>query len=322
MSPIIEVWSCDWCNPDGCDGPSEHEDTARDEAWPKKGLPMLSDALEVFQACLVAGEWSGAPYMIENPVGALSSHHRKPDFLFDPCDFGGYLNPPGDAYRKRTCLWTGGGFAMPPRRPVEPTEGSLMHRLPPGPDRSNLRSATPAGFARAVFEANGGVGELSSESSAKGAYAYLLAVVTTARRNRRSAPLRRRTSALSGVGGSRGRAATAPSRTRASTRPARPSLARRAPQAGRGSRRAGRGSYALEGFQAARPRGLPGNQVCHGVRVDEGAPAVHDFECNAARARDEQLVVHVLDVVLDFDRVTAGEVNSCGHRATVPPEAA
>lgn len=119
-----------------------------------KGLPMLSDALEVFQACLNAGRWSGAPFFIENPAGVLSSHHAKPDFTFDPCDYGGYLTPPGDAYTKRTHLWTGNGFRMPQKLWVEPTEGSLMHRMPDTPERSNLRSATPAGFARAVFEAN------------------------------------------------------------------------------------------------------------------------------------------------------------------------
>jgi hypothetical protein len=29
-----------------------------------------------------------------------------------------------------------------------------IHKAPPGPERANFRSATPKGFARAVFEAN------------------------------------------------------------------------------------------------------------------------------------------------------------------------
>jgi hypothetical protein len=29
-----------------------------------------------------------------------------------------------------------------------------MHKLPPSPERANLRSATPQGFARAFFKAN------------------------------------------------------------------------------------------------------------------------------------------------------------------------
>lgn len=74
--------------------------------------------------------------------------------MFDPFEYGGYLDPPGDAYTKKTCLWTGNGFRMPAKWPVEPTEGSLMHLLPPSEDRANLRSATPQGFANAVFAAN------------------------------------------------------------------------------------------------------------------------------------------------------------------------
>jgi len=74
--------------------------------------------------------------------------------MFDPCDYGGYLMPPGDAYTKRTCLWTGGGFVLPAKRGIAPVEGSRMHRLPPGPERANRRSETPLGFARTVFAAN------------------------------------------------------------------------------------------------------------------------------------------------------------------------
>lgn len=29
-----------------------------------------------------------------------------------------------------------------------------IHKCPPGPDRHNIRSATPMGFARAVYHAN------------------------------------------------------------------------------------------------------------------------------------------------------------------------
>ena len=46
---------------------------------------------------------------------------------------------------------------MPEKHRVEPTEGSKMHLLPPSEDRANLRSATPMGFAQAVFEANRGL---------------------------------------------------------------------------------------------------------------------------------------------------------------------
>lgn len=119
-----------------------------------KGLAGLASGLAVVEAVADRCEWTGAPWMLENPMGTLSTYWRKPDHAFDPCDFGGWVDGGGDAYTKRTCLWTGGGFVMPPPRPVEPVLGSYMHRLPPTADRGDLRSVTPAGFARAVFEAN------------------------------------------------------------------------------------------------------------------------------------------------------------------------
>jgi hypothetical protein len=120
-----------------------------------KGMDALIEALQVVNACRKIAEGSGAPYMIENPVSTLSTYWREPDHHFDPCDYAGYLpDPSTDAYTKRTNLWTGGGFVMPEKRPVEPVLGSKMHKMAPGPDRANKRSATPAGFAQAVFEAN------------------------------------------------------------------------------------------------------------------------------------------------------------------------
>ncbi len=122
-----------------------------------KGIGALVEALELFEATVRLAEWTGAPYVIENPVSTVSTYWRKPDFTFDPCDYGGYLNPPGDAYTKKTCLWTGNGFVMPKAKRVPPVEGSRMHRLPPSKHRAELRSVTPMGFARAVFEANANV---------------------------------------------------------------------------------------------------------------------------------------------------------------------
>jgi hypothetical protein len=119
-----------------------------------KGIGSLIESLHLFKAAVRIAEWTGAPYMIENPVSTISTYWRKPDFIFDPCDYGGYLRPNADAYTKRTCLWTGNGFVMPKKRMVSPVEGSRMHRLGPSEDRASLRSVTPKGFAQAVFEAN------------------------------------------------------------------------------------------------------------------------------------------------------------------------
>jgi hypothetical protein len=126
---------------------------ARD--FKKKGLRLLTDSLDLFNSCYQAAAWSLAPFLVENPVGVLSTHFREANYLFNPCDFGGYCDDPKeDAYTKKTCLWTGNDFVMPEHKWVEPVDGSRMHKLPPGPQRENLRSATPRGFARAVYLAN------------------------------------------------------------------------------------------------------------------------------------------------------------------------
>jgi hypothetical protein len=87
--------------------------------------------------------------MLENPVGMLSSYWRKPDYTFQPWQYG-------DTYTKKTCLWTGGGFVMPDAWHVRKPAGTVesIHLMPPSADRGDKRSVTPAGFARAVFEAN------------------------------------------------------------------------------------------------------------------------------------------------------------------------
>lgn len=119
-----------------------------------KGLFSLCRALELFYAAIRIAEWSGAPYLIENHVSTVSTYWRKPDYAFDPCDYAGYPGGEEDLYTKKTCLWVGGGFKMPDPKKRPPVQGSKMHLLPPSGERARLRSATPAGFAHAVFEAN------------------------------------------------------------------------------------------------------------------------------------------------------------------------
>lgn len=120
-----------------------------------KGLDALADSLHVVSACNRICEASNAPFLIENPVSTLSTYWRKPDHVFDPCDYAGYLEDPNaEAYTKRTCLWVGGGFCLPDPRRIDPILGSKMHLMAPSEDRADLRSATPRGFSRAVFESN------------------------------------------------------------------------------------------------------------------------------------------------------------------------
>ena len=136
--------------------PCTHTAASGARWFKSKGPRAASTAFGILASCLEIIEYHTCPWMIENPVSTFSTYWRKPDFTFDPCDYAGYADDPqAEAYTKKTCMWTGGGFAMPEPRRVEPVHGSLMHLMPPSKDRGNLRSATPTGFARAVFEANG-----------------------------------------------------------------------------------------------------------------------------------------------------------------------
>lgn len=110
------------------------------------------------------------PYFAENPISRLATIWRKPNHYFNPCDYGGYLSdaeayhpkfpdiiPARDAYNKKTCLWSGNGFIMPEPKPVKPiSKDSPLHTKLGGKSlrTKNIRSQTPRGFAKAVFEAN------------------------------------------------------------------------------------------------------------------------------------------------------------------------
>jgi len=123
----------------------------------EKGITGLVDGLRLFRRGVELLQWTGARWMAENPVSTISSYFRKPDHLFHPFEYAGYLDESerqSEAYTKKTCLWTGEGFIMPTKRPVIPSFPSRIHSMPPSRDRGDRRSVTPRGFARAVFEAN------------------------------------------------------------------------------------------------------------------------------------------------------------------------
>lgn len=116
--------------------------------WLKdKGPYALASSLKLVRKGVDILEWAEARYFVENPVSTLATYWRKPDYTFDPCDYG-------DPYTKKTCIWAGNGFVMPEKSPVIPVLGSKMHLMPPSADRANLRSETPMGFCNAVYEAN------------------------------------------------------------------------------------------------------------------------------------------------------------------------
>lgn len=119
-----------------------------------KGLRKLASSIELFASATEVCEELECPYLIENPVSTISSYWRKPDYKFHPYQYTGWV--PRDNYTKNTCLWTGGGFKMPDeyRDTTLGPPDDRIHKEGPSADRKNNRSATPLGFAEAVYEAN------------------------------------------------------------------------------------------------------------------------------------------------------------------------
>lgn len=114
----------------------------------KRTEAEMTTALSLVDACLrFVAVLKPEFWALENPVGKLRHYLGPAQLIFNPCDYG-------DPYTKRTCLW--GSFNTPATNPVEPTEGSKMWRQYGGRSArtKELRSITPAGFARAFFEAN------------------------------------------------------------------------------------------------------------------------------------------------------------------------
>lgn len=116
--------------------------------WPAKDRDGRTDvSLAVVWACLRIVSECGSElrwWALENPVGRLKHYLWKPDFVFDPCEFG-------DPWTKKTCLW--GNFRRPKPRPVKPVPGSHVTDKLSG-SQWRERSKTPPGFARAFFLAN------------------------------------------------------------------------------------------------------------------------------------------------------------------------
>lgn len=182
------------------------------------------EAMQLFYLVESLGDDLKCKWGLENPVSVASTLWRKPNFNFHPYEYGGYLpendtHPtyqgyikPRDAYPKKTCIWTCGGFKVPSKKEIGPDGRDLLngrltvenklrkvmrqkstgegfvfegghpvmieceeltfdhydetglpiwgysdqHNKLGGKSlrTKNIRSATPRGFARAVFEAN------------------------------------------------------------------------------------------------------------------------------------------------------------------------
>ena len=121
-----------------------------------KGLRALSRAVAYFATCQEAASLVGPDcvWFVENPVSAMASHWRKPDHYFDPADYTGFCAE--DNYTKKTSLWASGNFIMPPPKRLQglPPPDNRILAASLSERRADFRAAFPAGFSRAVFEAN------------------------------------------------------------------------------------------------------------------------------------------------------------------------
>lgn len=87
---------------------------------------------------------------IENPIGIMSTHYRKPDQIIQPWMFG-------HPEQKATCMWLKGLPLLRETRNVKEEmmglprkERERIHFLSPGADRGKLRSKTFEGIAEAM----------------------------------------------------------------------------------------------------------------------------------------------------------------------------
>ncbi len=119
-----------------------------------KDKHFQAKAALVAEQCRMIIMLAGVPGFFENPVSVFSSIFGKADHIFSPNDYTGHCA--NDNYTKTTCLWTFGNFVMPdPFKDVSlGAPDNRIHAAPPGPERANFRSATPMGFAQAVYLAN------------------------------------------------------------------------------------------------------------------------------------------------------------------------
>ena len=84
---------------------------------------------------------------IENPIGIMSTHYRKPDQIIQPWMFG-------HGETKATCLWLKNLPKLEPTNIVGGREQRIW-RMPPGPERAKERSKTYEGIAKAMANAWG-----------------------------------------------------------------------------------------------------------------------------------------------------------------------
>lgn len=107
--------------------------------WFKDKQVQQREAIGFFMAMTKAPSTRIA---IENPIGIMSTHYRKPDQIIQPWQFG-------HGETKATCLWLKGLPKLVPSNIVDGREARI-HKMGPSANRSRERSRTFQGIANAM----------------------------------------------------------------------------------------------------------------------------------------------------------------------------
>jgi len=127
------------------------------ERYGDKAIKRHADRKEAIDFFMMFANADCDKIVIENPIGAMSSHYQKPNQIVNPYQFG-------DPFEKKTCLWIKGLPNLIPTNIVEPpkrTEFASGKSMPtwyadawklPKEERAKLRSKTFPGIAEAMAE--------------------------------------------------------------------------------------------------------------------------------------------------------------------------
>jgi hypothetical protein len=107
--------------------------------WWRDRIPQQLEALAFIDLLMNAPIHRIA---IENPIGAISTHIRKPDQIIQPWYYG-------HPETKATCLWLKNLPRLQATKFVNPTEHRVWYASP-GPNRWKERSRTLSGIAEAM----------------------------------------------------------------------------------------------------------------------------------------------------------------------------
>ena len=107
----------------------------------REANPFFQDeAMQLVYLVEGLGAELNCKWAAENPVSVISSMWRKPDFIFHPHWYGGYLSfddihptypeyiKSRDAYPKKTCIWLGNGLIEPIKHKVGPSGHELTNK--------------------------------------------------------------------------------------------------------------------------------------------------------------------------------------------------